>query len=173
MSRHNLGAAAMRNHLWAALATLATLALVSCGAPSTTDFVKKAADSDLYEVAAGKLASEKGQSEAVKQFGAHMVEAHTKTSEELKGIVASEKLDVKIPAEPDRKRVEMLKALTDAKPEEFDALYIKQQVKAHTKAEKLFDAYAERGDNPALKQFAANTLPVIKQHLKDAQTLQK
>jgi putative membrane protein len=163
----------MRNHLWAAFATLATLALVSCGAPSTTDFVKKAADSDLYEVAAGKLASEKGQSEAVKQFGAHMVEAHTKTREELKGIVASEKLDVKIPAEPDKKRVEMLKALTDAKPEEFDALYIKQQVKAHAKADKLFDAYAERGDNPALKQFAANTLPVIKQHLKDAQKLQK
>jgi putative membrane protein len=163
----------MRNHFWAALAALATLALVSCGAPSTTDFVKKAADSDLYEVAAGKLASEKGQSDAVKQFGAHMVEAHTKTSEELKGILASEKLDIKIPAEPDKKRAEMLKALTDAKPEEFDALYIKQQVKAHTKAEKLFDAYAERGDNPALKQFAANTLPVIKQHLKDAEKLQK
>ena len=163
----------MRNHFWAALATLATLALVSCGAPSTTDFVKKAADSDLYEVAAGKLASEKGQSDAVKQFGAHMVEAHTKTSEELKGILASEKLDIKIPAEPDKKRAEMLKALADTKPEEFDALYIKQQVKVHTKAEKLFDAYAERGDNPALKQFAANTLPVIKQHLKDAEKLQK
>ena len=33
----------MRNHLMAALAALATLALVSCGAPSTPDFVKKAA----------------------------------------------------------------------------------------------------------------------------------
>ena len=58
-------------------------------------------------------------------------------------------------------------------PEEFDALYIKQQVKAHTKAEKMFDAYAERGDNPAVKQFAANTLPMIQQHLKEAEKLQK
>ena len=105
--------------------------------------------------------------------GEYPVEAHTKTSEELKGILASEKLDVKLPAEPDKKRAEMLKALADAKPEEFDALYIRQQIKAHTKAEKLFDAYAERGDNPALKQFAANTLPMIQQHLKDARKLQK
>jgi putative membrane protein len=163
----------MRKHFLAALAVVATLALVSCGAPSTADFVNKAADSDLYEVAAGKLASEKGQSDAVKQFGAHMVEAHTKTSEELKGIVASEKLDVKLPTEPDKKHAGMLKALADAKPAEFDALYIKQQVKAHTKAEKLFDAYAEGGDNEALKQFAANVLPMVQQHLKDVQKLQK
>lgn len=161
----------MRNHLMAALAALATLALVSCGAPSTSDFVKKAASSDLYEVAAGKIASEKGQSEAVKQFGAHMVEAHSKTTEELKGIVQSEKLDVKLPTEADKKQQKMLKALTDAKPEEFDQLYIKQQIKAHEKAAELFDKYAERGENDALKQFAANTLPAIKQHLEEVEKL--
>ena len=82
----------MRNPLLAALAAMAMLALVSCGVPSTPVFVEKAASSDLYEVAAGKLASEKGQSEAVKTFGRHMVEAHSKTTEELKGIVQSEKL---------------------------------------------------------------------------------
>ena len=51
----------MSNHLLAAFVSLATLALVSCGAPSTPDFVKKAATSDLYEVEAGKIASDKGQ----------------------------------------------------------------------------------------------------------------
>ena len=136
---------------------MATLALVSCGVPSTPDFVKKAASSDLYEVAAGKLASEKGQSEAVKTFGRHMVEAHGKTTEELKGIVQSEKLDVKLPTELNQKQQSMLEALTEAKPEEFDTLYIEQQIKAHKKAADLFDKYAERGENQALKQFAANT----------------
>jgi len=72
----------MRNPLLAALAAMAMLALVSCGVPSTPVFVEKAASSDLYEVAAGKLASEKGQSEAVKTFSRHMVEAHSKTTEE-------------------------------------------------------------------------------------------
>ena len=101
----------MRNHLMAALAALATLALVSCGAPSTPDFVKKAASSDLYEVAAGKIASEKGQSDAVKQFGQHMVEAHSKTTEELKGIVQAEKLDVKLPTEVNKKQEKMLEGV--------------------------------------------------------------
>ena len=40
------------------IATLATLALVGCGAPSTPDFVQKAAMSDMYEVQAGKLAAD-------------------------------------------------------------------------------------------------------------------
>ena len=87
--------------------------------------------SDLYEVEAGKIASEKGQSEAVKEFGRHMVEAHSKTSEELKGIVQAEKLNVELPAKLDQKRQKLIDALNDAKPEDFDKIYAKQQVKAH------------------------------------------
>jgi putative membrane protein len=84
----------MRNHFLAALAVLATIALVSCGAPSTPDFVQTAAMSDMYEIEAGKIAAQKGQSDAVKQFGQHMVEAHSQTTEELKGIVQQEKIKV-------------------------------------------------------------------------------
>jgi predicted outer membrane protein len=85
----------------AALATLATLALVSCGAPSTPDFVQTVAMSDMYEVEAGKIASEKGQSDAVKQFGQQMVEAHTQTTEQLKGIVQAQSIKVELPAKFD------------------------------------------------------------------------
>jgi putative membrane protein len=161
----------MRNSLMAALAAMATLALVACGVPSTPLFVEEAASGDLYEVAAGRLASEKGQSEAVKSFARHMVEAHGKTTEELKGIVQSEKLAVTLPSELDQKQQSMLEALTEAKPEAFDNLYIEQQIKAHEDAADLFDKYAERGENQALKQFAANTLPTIKRHLEEARKL--
>ena len=163
----------MSNRLTAALAVAASLALASCGAPSTPDFARKAAMSDLYEVEAGKIASEKGQSDAVKQFGQHMVEAHGKTTEELKSIVTSEKLDVKLPDKLDKRLQRMIDALNEAKPEEFDATYAAQQVKAHGKAVDLFDEYAEGGDNAALKQFAANTLPTIKEHLREARKLTK
>jgi putative membrane protein len=162
----------MSNHLLAVLATVATLALASCGgAPTTPDFVKKAAMSDLYEVEAGKIASEKGQSEAVKEFGRHMVEAHGRTSEELTGIVQAEKLNVELPTKLSKKRRKLIDALNNAKPEDFDKIYAMQQVKAHERAVKLFDEYAEEGDNAALKQFAANTLPTIKQHREQAEKL--
>ena len=161
----------MQTYLLAALASLATLALVSCGAPSTPDFVKRVAMSDMYEVETGKIASEKGQSDAVKQFGLRMAEAHSKTTEELKGIVQAEKLTVELPTKLDKKHQRKLDKLNNAKPEDFDRMYGRQQVKAHKTAVALFDDYAEDGDNAALKQFAANTLPTIKQHSEEAEKL--
>jgi putative membrane protein len=163
----------MSNRLFAALAVSVALILASCGAPSTPNFVRKAAMSDLFEIEAGKIASEKGQSEAVKKFGQQMVEAHTKTSEELKAIVTAEKLDVSFRDKLDHRHQKFIDALNEAKPEAFDQIYADQQVRAHTKVGKLFDAYAEGGDNGALKQFAANTLPTIKENLRAARKLTK
>jgi putative membrane protein len=87
----------MRNHLLAALAVLATIALVTCGTPGTPEFIRTATISDMYEVEAGKIAAEKGKSDAVKQFGQRMVEAHSQTTEELKGIVQQANIKVDLP----------------------------------------------------------------------------
>jgi predicted outer membrane protein len=37
--------------------------------------------------------------------------------------------------------------------------------------EDLFQTYAKKGDNAAVKQFASRALPVIKQHLDEAKKL--
>jgi putative membrane protein len=161
----------MRNRLLAALAVLATFALVSCGAPSTPDFVQKAAMSDMYEIEAGKIAGQKGQSDAIKQFGQHMVEAHSQTTEELKGIVQQANIKVDSPTKLDEKHQRMIDDLNAAHTEDFDKTYAKQQVSAHEKAADLFSKYADKGDNDAVKAFAAKVLPVIKQHLEEAKKL--
>src|SRR5262245_4063880 len=146
-----------------ALCFLATaLVLVSCGVLSTDDFLRKAAMNDLYEIEAGKIASEKGQSEAVKQFAEHMIEAHSKTSKELRAIEEAEKLGVALPGRLSKRYHTMTEALKAAKPEDFDKVYAAQQVKAHKRAFDFYEEYAEDGDNAALKQFAANVLPTIK-----------
>lgn len=153
------------------LALAATLALAACGAPSTPDFVTKAATSDMYEIEAGNIATAKGQSDAVKQFGQHMVAAHSATTAELKAIVTAEKLTVEMPAKLDAKHQALIDDLTKAAPADFDKLYAKQQVDGHEAAVKLFKGYAKKGDNQALKQFAAKTLPTIEKHLEMAKTL--
>jgi len=150
---------------------LATLSLVACGAPSTTEFVQKAVMSDMYEVEAGKIASQKGQSAPVKGFGQMMVDAHSKTTEELKGIVASEKIKVDLPTKLDAKHQKLIDDLNAASNENFDKTYAKQQVDGHQDAVDLFDSYAKKGDNAALKQFAQKTLPVIQEHLAEAKKL--
>lgn len=160
-------------HAWltVALAMLVPLALTACGAPSTPDFVQQVAMSDLYEVEAGKIAAAKGQSEAVKQFGKHMVEAHAQITAELKGVVDAEKIDVTLPTALDDKHQLMIDDLNAAHEGDFDKTYAKQQVSAHEKAVDLFSKYADKGDDAVVKAFAEKTLPVIKQHLEEAKKL--
>lgn len=150
---------------------LVPLALAACGAPSTPDFVQQVAMSDLYEVEAGKIAAAKGQSDAAKQFGQHMVEAHAQTTAELKGVVEAEKIDVTLPMALDEKHQRMIEDLNAAHDADFDKTYARQQVSAHEKVVDRFSRYADKGDNAVVKAFAAKTLPVIKQHLEEAKKL--
>ena len=57
-------------------------------------FVKDAAIGGLTEVELGKLAAQKGSSDAVKQFGQKLVDDHTKANDELKQIASSENIQV-------------------------------------------------------------------------------
>ena len=155
----------------AALAVVFAAALTACGAPSASEFVQKAAMSDAYEVEAGKIATEKGQRDQVKQFGQHMVDAHTKTTQEVKSIVKSDNIKVDLPTKLDSKHQNLIDDLNEAKPEDFDKVYAKQQVDGHEEAVALFEKYAKKGDNPNLKRFAEKTLPTIKEHLEAAKKL--
>ena len=153
------------------IATLATLALAGCGAPSMPDFVQKAATTDMYEVQAGKLATEKGQSDAVKQFAQQMVDAHTKTTEELTGIVKAKNIKVDLPTKLDAKHQKLIDDLNSAPAKDFDKTYANQQVDAHQEAVHLFKKYAAKGDDADVKQFAEKTLPTIEHHLDKAKKL--
>lgn len=136
---------------------------------TTKGFVNAAAVSDMYEVTAGKIALQRASSPAVKAFAQKMVDAHTITTQKLKGILASNKIDVTPPAHVDQRRQGMLDNLRGAKAEDFDHRYIVQQVAAHKEADILFRGYAKDGDNAAIKTFAAATDKDIKMHLSMAQ----
>jgi putative membrane protein len=163
----------MKRLFLAALTLLVPLTLVACGAPSTPDFVQKVAMSDLYEVEAGKIAATRGKADAVQQFGQQMVEGHTHTTAELKGVIQAENIKVELPGTLDEKHQLMIDDLMAAHEANFDQTYVKQQVKVHEAAIELFSEYAEKGDDAVLKAFAAKTLPDIKQHLEQVKALLK
>jgi putative membrane protein len=145
---------------------------VSAEMTSTTQgFVTAAATSDMYEVTAGKIAIQRAQSPDVKAFAQKMVEAHTGTTTKLKGIIASNNINVTPPAHVDNRRQGMLDDLRGAKAEDFDHRYISQQIAAHKEADILFSGYAKSGDNDAIKDFTAATDKDIKMHLSMAQQL--
>jgi predicted outer membrane protein len=65
--------------------------------PSTADFVKEVAMSDMTEIAASKIGQERGNAEE-KAFASQMITDHTKTSGELKQLVSSGDVKAEIPA---------------------------------------------------------------------------
>jgi putative membrane protein len=126
-------------------------------------FVRDAAIGGMTEVELGKLAAEKGSSDGVKQFGQKMVDDHTKANDELKKVAGAQSLSV-----PDsidskhRSRIDKLAKLSGA---EFDRAYIKDQLKDHQQDVREFQDEAQNGNIPAVKDFAAKTLPTLQEHL--------
>ena len=140
--------------------------------PTTADFVKEAAISDMMEIESSKIAQQKGNAEE-KQFAGQMITDHTKTSSELKGLVSSGDVKAEIPAALDSSSQSKLEKLRDAKPADFVGQYDPMQVSAHKDAVSLFERYAKGGDNAKLKDWAGKTLVALQHHLEMAEELDR
>src|SRR3954454_6173785 len=140
--------------------------------PTTADFVKEVAISDMFEIQSNKLAQEKGNA-SEKTFASQMVTDHTKTSTELKGLVSSGKVKTELPASLDSSHQSKLDKLKAESGKDFSSDFDSMQVTAHKDAVSLFERYANGGDDPELKSWAGKTLPTLKHHLEMAQNLDK
>jgi putative membrane protein len=92
---------------------------------STQDFVTKVAIGDMFEVQSSKLAAQKGNAE-VKSFAQRMVKDHTKTTQELKGLVGKAK--AKLPTAMDADHQQKLAKLQKAGANDFNSMYATMQV---------------------------------------------
>lgn len=138
---------------------------MAMGEPVTTaNYVSKAAMSDIYEIEAGEMAVEKGQSAETRRFGQMMVNDHTKSSQDMKAALDAQPGASPIPNRLDAKHQDMIARLERAEGEAFDREYMTQQMNAHRTALALHKGYADTGEDPSLKAFAQKVLPVIRQH---------
>jgi putative membrane protein len=140
--------------------------------PTTPDFVKEVAISDMFEIESSKLAQQKGNA-AEKAFASQMVTDHTKTSTELKGLVTGGKVKVELPTAMDSSHQSKLDKLKGESGKDFSSDYDSMQVSAHKDAVSLFERYAKGGENADLKNWAGKTVPALKHHLDMAQGLKK
>jgi putative membrane protein len=140
--------------------------------PTTADFVKEVAISDMFEIAASKVAQDKGNAPE-KTFASHMVTDHTRTSADLKGLVSGGKVKAEVPSALDSAHQAKLDKLKGESGKDFSSDFDSIQVSAHKDAVSLFERYAKGGDNADLKNWAGKTLPALKHHLEMAQDLGK
>ena len=134
------------------------------------DFLREAAQGSAAEVALGRMAQEKGSSDAVKEFGKRMVDDHSKAAAELRQVAQMAKLDVRSDMPKRAKKAQdKLSKLSGA---DFDRAYAKMMVSDHKEDIKAFEREAHNGAVPAVKDFAAKTLPALQEHLKLAEQLE-
>ena len=126
------------------------------------------AHANISEIAAGKLALEKSQSDDVKTFAQKMIDDHTKAQQELQALADSK--GVKLPTEPDAKHKALTKAMAGLKGEAFDKRYLKQGgLNDHENTHKLLTRVQDKAKDADLKAYAAKTIATVDQHLALAQ----
>lgn len=131
-------------------------------------FMEDAARAGLAEVDAAKLAKQKGESQAVKDFARHMEEDHTRANEELKKLAASK--GVSLPNDVDAKHKRMAAELNKHTAAQFDREYMNQQVADHRTVVHEFEREARNGGDADVKKWAADKLPALRQHLEMAES---
>lgn len=138
-------------------------------APADRQFIKKAAEGGLAEVQLGQLATEKADSQDVKQFGQRMVDDHTKANDQLKQ-VASQK-GVTVPDKLSPKDAATKARLEKLSGKAFDRAYMRDMVMDHTKDVSEFRMESKNAKDPDVKNFASQTLPTLQDHLKEAKSI--
>jgi putative membrane protein len=148
-----------------ALAALAASAALSSG---DRNFVQASTSGGLAEVATAQLAQQRSASPQVRKFADRMIADHTQANTDLQQIVEQE--DITLPTQPagDAAAEAKLRGLNGAA---FDRAYLQASVSDHQQAIALFSREASSGQDPALKAFAQQTLPMLQQHLQLANSL--
>jgi putative membrane protein len=131
--------------------------------PTDRAFVAKAAQGGLMEVAAGKLAAQRGLDPAVKEFGRKMVTDHTAANDKLKSLAESKQMVLPDSVSPDENAA--LGKLESLNGTDFDKAYSKMMVKDHIDDISEFEKQVKKGQDADVKSFAENTLPTLRHHL--------
>jgi Predicted outer membrane protein len=136
------------------------------------EFVEKAGTSGLAEVEMGQLGEQKAKNSQVKAFAKRMVADHTKANQEL--VTAIKGKGMQIPSSRTATHKAMVEKFQQQDAgKEFDRDYMEQMVEDHKAAVDLFETAAddERFDLD-LRSYAKKTLPTLRDHLTQAQTIQ-
>jgi putative membrane protein len=132
-------------------------------------FMTEAADARMMDIEEGKLAQEKGTTEAVKQYGQLMVQDQTKMLKELRVLAASK--NIILPNTLSIKKSKGLQDLKEAKGVEFDDMFIKMIKLDHERDVDEFDDATDFEDRD-VKKYATNYLPIVQSHLDKVKQLE-
>jgi putative membrane protein len=136
--------------------------------PNTQDklFVRQAAIGGKAEVELGRLAQEKAQAQSVREFGERMTRDHGDANRRL--LALGKKAQPSIPEALDAEQQALRDRLSRLSGADFDRAYMQAQVVDHQKTVTLLTWEIGLGQSAELTKYAADTLPVVMEHLNAA-----
>ncbi len=132
-----------------------------------TTFLRKAAELQMELISLGKLAQEKGNSNEVKELGKVMEAENTKYQTEINVLAQSKSVTLPTSATEDSKDV--FDDLTEENGNDFGRSYSDRTVDQHEDAIALYETAASDSDDPEIKAWATEKLPILRTQLKQAE----
>jgi putative membrane protein len=137
--------------------------------PAKAEFLVEALRSSLAEARLGTLATQRSYDARVRDYGARLRSDHTAHATEIEQML--EPLGVTIPTDPSAEALSQQAALERLAGEEFDAAFVQQMIWSHTEAIEKYGAQTHANPDRALHEFAAASLPMLREHLAAAEAL--
>jgi putative membrane protein len=134
-------------------------------------FVDFAAQTDMMEAHLGQLASSSASAQGVKDYAQMLVTDHTNDYTQLNAVAT--KANLVMPKGLDDAHNKMIAPFEKLQGAAFDRRYVQEMVAGHTKAIAVYTKEASDAQNPDLKAYANQVLPVLQKHLDGAKDLQK
>jgi len=132
------------------------------GSVSTDEFVQRAAQGGMAEVAMSNLARGRASDPDVRDFASQMVQDHSQANRQLHQIAWRK--GVSVPNDMDFSHRIALRNMRNRRGDSFDRAYMRQMVEDHQNTLAMFRAYARNGDDPDLRAYAQQTLPALEHH---------
>jgi putative membrane protein len=145
------------------------------GELSTESFIQLAALAGTKEIELGKLAAQKGQSEAVRNFGSMMVNDHTRADKDLRALAGTKSITITLKSDtlrPEQNYKLAAKQLNLLEPDKFDRAYLVTMLDDHKRAVALFQLGAASKDT-TVRAYAERYLPKLRDHLAQVEKLTK
>lgn len=134
-------------------------------------FAVQAAVTGLAQVETAKLAKKRASSDAIREMAEKMVDDHSRANDRLTSIASKHNITLPKDLEAAQQRdVDRLQTLSG---QAFDRALLAHERQAHREAIALYSKQAESGSNTELKQFAADQLPKLREHLEHVEKLQR
>ncbi len=153
------------------LLTVPALAQSKKLSSSDRAFLKMAAVTDMTEAHLGQMAEGKAAHSGIKDFGETLVKDHTKAYQELTAL--DSKLGQTIPKGIDVRRHKAVERLAALKSKRFDGQFLREEVQDHERVLAAFRREARQGQDSDVKAYANQALPIMEEHLREAEKLLK